>query len=359
MTTPVILGIDEVGRGPWAGPLVVGAVILGPDFQALGPEVLAAQDSAASTTTRRRAKILSPYDTLTDSKKLSQAKRHQLAPIILEHAQAAATGWVSSSELDHYGLSASLKLATRRAVKQILAEKVFFSEIIIDGVSNFLTDTPLAGRVTLLKKADLLIKEVSAASIIAKVARDDYMTALAQTYPAYGFEQHVGYGTSAHKSALLEHGICPEHRQSYRPIRQVLRLRGESPAADFDAKPSAVLAPSSTDLGRTAENIVRDHLSLLGHKILAQNTRSKSYEIDLVSLKSDHIYFTEVKYRKTADFGSALDQVTPAKHQQMHFAAENYLATHPKLQSLIPELAVATVEGPDFTFKDWLVLSAN
>lgn len=111
---PIILGIDEVGRGPWAGPLVVGAVILGPNFTS---------DDV--------------YHSLTDSKKLTAKKRKTLAPLIETHALASATGWVTAHELDQYGLSASLKLATRRAVKQILATKSPFTEIIIDGTINF------------------------------------------------------------------------------------------------------------------------------------------------------------------------------------------------------------------------------
>ena len=163
----MILGIDEVGRGPWAGPLVVGAVILGDDFPDIG---------------------------LTDSKQLTAKRRASLSPIILEQALATGLGWVSASELDRIGLSAALKLATRRAVKPVLAQLSTQSpksapvDIIIDGTVNFLSTTPLVDRVTVLKKADALVKEVSAASIIAKVARDQYMINLAGEYPAYGFE---------------------------------------------------------------------------------------------------------------------------------------------------------------------------
>ena len=165
-----ILGIDEVGRGPWAGPLVVGACVLG-DAQIEG---------------------------LTDSKKLTPKKREALAPIIREQA-AVGLGWISAEELDRIGLSQALCKAARAAVKQI---KVPFHEIIIDGTVNFLRDTPLASHVQVLKKADLLVPEVSAASIVAKVARDEYMYQLAKKYPGYGFEKHVGYGTAAHKAAL-------------------------------------------------------------------------------------------------------------------------------------------------------------
>lgn len=169
--TQQILGIDEVGRGPWAGPLVVGAVILGTKFQELDI-----------------------YTELRDSKKIAKAKRIQLAESINKNALAHALGWVKADEIDQFGLGPALKLAARRAVKQILAQKIKFDNIVIDGTINLLADTPLEERVTLLPKADNLVKEVSAASIIAKVARDQYMVKLGEKYPLYGFEKHVGYG---------------------------------------------------------------------------------------------------------------------------------------------------------------------
>ena len=178
-----ILGIDEVGRGPWAGPLVVCACVLG-DAQ---------------------------IDGLTDSKKLTAKKREALAPVIQEKA-VVGLGWVSAEELDRIGLSKALRKACRDAVKQIKAP---FHEIIIDGTVNFLRDTPLAGYVQVLKKADLLVPEVSAASIVAKVARDNYMYKLAEKYPGYGFEKHVGYGTAAHYEGLRAQGPCPIHRMSF------------------------------------------------------------------------------------------------------------------------------------------------
>ena len=159
-----ILGIDEVGRGPWAGPLVIGAVILPKDENGNYPDWV---------------------EPLTDSKKLSEKKREAYSKIILEHASATGLGWVNAKEIDQLGLSESLKLATRRAVEEVQKQKVPFTEIIIDGTVNFLKNTKLENYVTTLKKGDLLIKEISAASIIAKVARDDYMKELANKYPNY------------------------------------------------------------------------------------------------------------------------------------------------------------------------------
>lgn len=204
-----ILGIDEVGRGPWAGPLVIGAVILLDEK----PEWVAE---------------------LNDSKKLTAKKREKLNEIILKEAPATGLGWVTSAELDQLGLSEALKLAARRAVEEVQKKKVPFTEIIIDGTINFLQGTKLENYVSVLPKADFLIKEVSAASIIAKVARDNYMTNLAEKYPQYGFEKHVGYGTAAHKKALEEFGPCPEHRFSFKPVAQLC-----PPASVFEKLPDS------------------------------------------------------------------------------------------------------------------------
>ncbi len=380
MTTPIILGIDEVGRGPWAGPLVVGAVVLGPDFQSTQHDL---------------------WQTLTDSKQLTAKKRQTLSQPIVDYAGATGLGWVTAAELDQYGLSASLKLATRRAVEQILASQVVFSEIIIDGTVNFLQNTPLTDRVTLLKKADLLIKEVSAASIIAKVARDNYMIKIAQKYPGYGFEKHVGYGTATHKQALLEQGICPEHRTSFKPIQAIIvqnhthvsqdhtsqtqnhahapqdyanetqnhthgkntdftevnqntQKHTSSPTSHTSSLRNYI--PNTTSRGHHAEELVAAYLTSQNHTIIAQNYKTKTYEIDLISTKDHKIYFTEVKYRKNITHGSALAQITPTKLQQMHYAANKFLGTHPEFQTLQPLLAAASVEDGNYQIKDWLIL---
>ena len=307
-----ILGIDEVGRGPWAGPLVIGAVIL-PDEK---PAWVA---------------------DLTDSKKLTAKKREALNEIILKEAVATGLGWVSSQELDKIGLSAALKLAARRAVEEVRAKHPSFQEIIIDGTINFLADTSLGPYVTTLKKADFLIKEVSAASIIAKVARDHYMYDLAKKYPEYGFETHVGYGTAAHKKALEIYGPCPEHRKSFKPLQQN--------------------TITTKKLGDRGETVVADYLASLGHTIIARNHKTKFYEIDIISVKDDKIYFTEVKYRKSEFRGTALDQITPQKLRQMRFAAESFLKFKPQFKNYNPILAAASVAGDNFKLQDWLEIN--
>ena len=200
----MILGIDEAGRGPWAGPLVVGAVILG------GKQI----------------------DGLTDSKKLSKKRREELYDIIKTEAVATATGWVSASELDKVGMSEALRLATRRAVEQI---NVPYSEIIIDGVVNFLSDTGKGRYVQTMKKADLLVPSVSAASILAKVERDRFMAEQDELYPGYGFGAHAGYGVAKHRAAIEELGVTPLHRLSFAPL-QKYRDTSYSRHPEFDSE---------------------------------------------------------------------------------------------------------------------------
>jgi len=187
-TARMVVGIDEVGRGCWAGPLVAGAVML------------------------RR-----PIQGLRDSKKLTKKQRELLNTRIKKQAMAYGLGWVSVSEIDALGLTAAISLAMRRALQDIA---VRCDEVIIDGSYNFLPD--IAGTRCIVR-ADDTVPSVSAASIIAKVARDAYMASVAAgQYPMYGFEKHVGYGTALHRAALLAHGICDLHRRSFAPIKRLL-----------------------------------------------------------------------------------------------------------------------------------------
>lgn len=356
-----ILGIDEVGRGPWAGPLVVGAVILGATF--LDPENSTLRDA---------------YLALDDSKRLKPTRRTALSEIILTHAAATGLGWVTAAELDRYGLSASLKLATRRAVKPILATRTHFDEIIIDGTVNFLQTTPLRDRVTTLKRADHLVKDVAAASIIAKVARDQYMINLAQQYPGYGFEKHVGYGTAQHRAALAELGPCPEHRLSFRPLQAYAPNQPSKSPENTPSEPPKTLCNlynisdftsgnnptntccnfhNATTKGHAAESAVKSFLEAQNHTFIAQNFRTKAYEIDLITTKNHQIYFTEVKYsRSHLHEGSPLIRITPEKQQRMSFAATAFLKSHPKFQSYAPQLAVAAVSGDNFQVETWFPL---
>ena len=314
----MILGIDEVGRGPYAGPLVIGACVLG-DWQ--------------------NSEDAEWIEKLTDSKKLSAKRREELYVLIKEKALAAATGWVSSAEIDEVGLSEALRLATRRAVEQIQKTKVPFSEIIIDGTMNFLVGTKLEKYVSTLKKGDFLVKEISGASILAKVERDKYMAKLNVVYPEYGFGKHVGYGTAAHQKAMEEFGLTPEHRRSFRPVREI--AEGKT---------------TTKQLGDRGEQIVVDYLVKSGHEIVARNYKTKLFEVDIISRKNEMLYFTEVKYRSGRDFGGALDFIDKKKQQKMHLAVEGFMATHPEYADFRPILAVAAV-GEDFKLEEWFELS--
>ena len=183
----LIVGVDEVGRGAWAGPVVAGAVIL------------------------KR-----PIVGIKDSKLLTKLQRIQMAELIQQKALAVGLGWVWPRHSDTLGLTAAITLAMAQAIEQI---KLEYDQIIIDGAFNFLKSNQKA---TTLIKADQTVPAVSAASIIAKVARDKYMSEAALKYPNYFFEHHVGYGTKLHQNTLRQHGFCEIHRLSYKPIKVLI-----------------------------------------------------------------------------------------------------------------------------------------
>ena len=182
----LICGIDEAGRGPWAGPVTAGAVILDPDRPILG---------------------------LTDSKKLSEKKRLELEPLIKSRALAWGLGWASPEEIDELNIRQANHLAMRRAVQAMGHTP---SAIIIDG-NDVPADLPCPARAII--KGDLTEPVISAASILAKTARDKVMTELDAAHPGYGFAAHKGYGTKAHAEALTRLGPCPVHRMSFKPVK--------------------------------------------------------------------------------------------------------------------------------------------
>ena len=183
----LIGGIDEVGRGAWAGPVVVGAVVADTDWS---------------------------LDGLTDSKQMGGARRKRLLSSIKGGVRYVGLGWVTNREVDRYGLSAGLLLAAKRAVQGC----DFDTEWIIDGTINLL---PSRSGVSTVPRADGSVPVVSAASVVAKEARDDYMRQIHRLFPHYQFAAHVGYGTVAHKHALSEHGITSLHRLSFKPVRMI------------------------------------------------------------------------------------------------------------------------------------------
>ena len=187
-----VAGVDEAGRGPLAGPVVTAAVILDPQRAIPG---------------------------LRDSKRLSASRREQFAQLIKRDALAWSIAAASCAEIDELNILAATMLAMRRA---IAALSVLPGRALIDG--NRLPDLEFDG-VTLAAEAivggDAKHACVSAASILAKTARDAFMTELDVRYPAYGFARHKGYGTRAHLDALRTIGPCEQHRRSFAPVRAV------------------------------------------------------------------------------------------------------------------------------------------
>lgn len=337
----MILGIDEVGRGPWAGPLVVGAVILG------GADI----------------------EGLNDSKKLTKKRREALDEVIREQAAAWALGWVSAGELDDVGMSQALRLATRRAVKQIQSQckekNLAFDEIIIDGTVNFLADTALERYVTVMAKADGLIPSVSAASIIAKVARDQFMAEQDMVYPGYGFASNAGYGVAKHRTAIERLGVTPLHRLSFAPLQKYVEAGSLPPSARVHSLLASPLetsrersAETSTtrDIGNAGEQAAADWLTADGHEIIARNWRTRYCEIDIVSMKDDVLWFIEVKYRKNDDFGGGLGAITAKKQRQMRFAAEIFIAKNAQYENYSMRIMAISVDGNPPIVKERAVL---
>jgi len=309
----MIVGIDEVGRGPWAGPLVFGAVVLG-DANIEG---------------------------LTDSKKLTKKRREALSLEIHEKATSVGLGWVHADELDEIGLSDALKLACRRALEQVSAP---YQQIILDGTINFLADTGKGPYVTTLAKADLLVPSVSAASIVAKVARDEHMAKQDTAYPGYGFASHVGYGTALHRKAIETHGVTPLHRKSFAPIAALL---GNEPV---HAVPK-VTGVAPTTIGNRAETAAAEYLAHQGFSVLARNWKTKMCEIDIVAEKQGVVHFVEVKYRRKPDQGGGLAAITPKKLMQMNRAARAWLQKYGETNA---KLSAIEVSGEDFVVTQFL-----
>ena len=177
----LICGVDEAGRGPLVGPVAAGAVIL--------PEGLIIEG-------------------LNDSKKLSEKKRETLYEIITGEAVCWSVGFASAQEIDEINILQATFLAMRRALAQLSIQP---SIALIDG--NRETDFGLPVRT--IVKGDSLSANIAAASILAKVTRDDFMLEQAKLYPEYGFDIHKGYGTKAHYEALRKYGPCPIHRRTF------------------------------------------------------------------------------------------------------------------------------------------------
>ncbi|HHC7309355.1 TPA: ribonuclease HII [Vibrio campbellii] len=186
----LVAGVDEVGRGPLVGDVVTAAVILDPN---------------------------NPIEGLNDSKKLSEKKRLALLPEIKEKALAWAVGRCSPEEIDELNILQATMVAMQRAIAGL---KVQPDLALIDG--NRCPELPMDSQAVV--KGDLRVAEISAASIIAKVVRDQEMEELDKQYPQFGFAKHKGYPTKAHFEAIEQHGVISEHRKSFKPVKKALGI---------------------------------------------------------------------------------------------------------------------------------------
>ncbi len=189
----LVCGVDEAGRGPLAGPVYAAAVILHPDYPVAG---------------------------LADSKSLTALQRERLAPLIKENALAWAIAASSVQEIDHINILQATMLAMMRAVQAL---PVVPREALIDG--NRCPRLAVPARAII--KGDQSVPAISAASILAKTARDAAMRELASEFPGYGFERHKGYGTNEHMAALTQFGPLPCHRLSFAPVAAAARLHAK------------------------------------------------------------------------------------------------------------------------------------
>lgn len=187
-----VIGLDEVGRGAWAGPVAAGAVCLPPDHRGLR-EVLAG---------------------VRDSKTMTPRQRSRLAETIRSTAMAHGIGQASSAEIDAIGIVPATRLAMQRALEAagclpdyLLLDSIYWPDLSIPHLS--------------IIKGDALSLSIASASVLAKVFRDDLMREYDQEYPGYDFGQHKGYGTPQHRAALREQGACTIHRRSFAPIRNL------------------------------------------------------------------------------------------------------------------------------------------
>jgi ribonuclease HII len=190
----LVCGVDEAGRGPLAGPVYAAAVILDP---------------------------LRPISGLADSKVLSEKRREALADEIRQHALAWAIASSSVQEIDRINILQASLLAMKRAVEALHMQP---HQILVDGLHCPSVSIPAEAIV----EGDSKIAAISAASILAKTARDAEMCRLHELYPQYGFAKHKGYSTREHMLCLRAHGACPEHRQSFAPVRDALRPESET-----------------------------------------------------------------------------------------------------------------------------------
>lgn len=270
----LVAGVDEVGRGPLAGPVVAAAVILAPQNQA---------DLA--------------FWGLNDSKKLTEQKRYELEAVIKSKAVAWAIAWQNHRQIDRDGIAKATYQAMLKALEKLSQRPEF---VLVDGP----TPIPLDIAQKAVVKGDSLSLSIAAASVLAKCCRDRWMDSFALRFPEYAFEKNKGYGSGEHISALQEYGPCLMHRNSFKLKPQI--------KDDRVAK------------GRKGEDLAVRELEKQGFEIVQRNYLRKTGEIDIIALKAGKIYFVEVRSKSSAKYGTAAESINKSKKAKIRKTAEHY-----------------------------------
>ena len=276
-----IAGVDEAGRGPLAGPLVASAVIFPDDFS---------------------------HPLLNDSKKLTDRRRRELLPLIKEKAVAFSTGVVSHAEIDQNRMSWAVRVSFRRAMEPLAEQADLF---LVDGNSVPHLEYPCL----FVVKGDSKSLSIAAASIVAKVTRDDIMIQAGNDYPEYGFEKHKGYGTRDHVAALRKHGPSPIHRMSFEPLSSMYATGQMSLFSMEKRKP-----------GLAAERGACAYLERVGYEILQRNWSCGAGEIDIIASKEGTVFFIEVKSSFSGREDLALAKLNTRKIERIRNAASAWIS---------------------------------
>lgn len=269
----LIAGMDEVGRGPLAGPVVVASVIL-----PVGCRI----------------------HYVDDSKKLNEKKRIELAKIIKNTAIAYSISVIDNEKIDEINILRATYKAMTESIENL---DVRPDMILVDAVDYKLTNIPQKGII----KGDSKSISIAAASIIAKVYRDDLMKEYSKKYPEYGFESNKGYGSATHVTAIQNHGLTPIHRKSF-----VGKILDDG-------------YMNNTVKGAIGENIAVKEIIKRGYEVLDRNYRYGNGEIDIVGKKDGYICFIEVKYRTNTKYGEPCEAVTTTKQTRIIEASQGYI----------------------------------
>lgn len=285
----LLAGVDEVGRGAWAGPVVACALLLPLNSSRLQETLLG----------------------LRDSKRLTPLRRQQFRELLSSLAVGVGVGLVRSARIDELGIARATRLAMSSAVDALSVEPDY---LLVDGFPLGHRGLPEEGIVG----GDTQCASIAAASVIAKVVRDGFMTTLDAVYPGYGFGHHKGYGTMEHRDALGRRGPCPLHRLSFSPIRCMVEEQSAPSRGASSVR-------GSLAVGRLGERLVADHLEKNGYVICETNYRCAVGEMDIVALDGQCLVFVEVRTRRTETYGTPEESITESKKQKLVEVAQTFL----------------------------------